>query len=230
MHASLLSDHAFNQLFRQKTKVCTEPWIMEGEKAERRMEVRHRGVQWQEVSLAQIFLLWQTAKSLLRSSHWREANRCRRRLSRKIYSVHSHLFTRTQRHRQTASTWNLTGGKECAHAHTAQTVLWKNESIKIFPGHLPLQCIKCGEFFLHRVRWHASQTQGSRASESEGNCDIHIQGACVFYLPCSCWPYFSSEDVWCWSQDESRGKVKREKLGKKKWYWVKGERRRDGDK
>lgn len=117
MHASLLSDHAFNQLFRQKTKVCTEPWIMEGEKAERRMEVRNRGVQWQEVSLAQIFLLWQTAKSLLRSSHWREANRCRRRLSRKIYSVHSHLFTRTQRHRQTASTWNLTGGKN-VHMHT----------------------------------------------------------------------------------------------------------------
>lgn len=48
------SDHAFNQLFRQKTKVCTQPWIMEGEKAERRMEVRNWSKQWQEVSIAQI--------------------------------------------------------------------------------------------------------------------------------------------------------------------------------
>lgn len=191
-HASPLSDHAFNQLFRQKTKVCTEPWIMEGEKAERRMEVRNRGVQWQEVSLAQIFLLWQTAKSLLRSSHWREANRCRRRLSRKIYSVHSHLFTRTQT--QTDCQYMKLNMCTCTHCTNCAVEEWEH---KIFPGHLPLQCIRCGEFFLHRVRWHASQTQGSRASESEGNCDIHIQGACVFYLPCSCWPYFSSENVWC---------------------------------
>lgn len=48
------SDHAFNQLFRQKTKVCTQPWIMEGEKAERRVEVRNRSIHWQEVSLTQI--------------------------------------------------------------------------------------------------------------------------------------------------------------------------------
>ncbi len=53
MH-SPYSDHAFNQLFRQKTKVCTRPWIMEGEKAQRRMVVRNRSIQWQKVSLTQI--------------------------------------------------------------------------------------------------------------------------------------------------------------------------------
>lgn len=99
---------------------------MEGEKAERRMEVRNRGVQWQEVSLAQIFLLWQTAKSLLRSSHWREANRCRRRLSRKIYRVHSHLCTRTQT--QTDCQYMKLNMCTCTHCTNCAVEEWEHKN------------------------------------------------------------------------------------------------------
>lgn len=95
---SLSPAHAFNQLFRQKTKVCSHPWIMEGEKAQRRMEVRNRSVKWQEVSLAQIFLYDRQPWTCCRQANVEELTGA----SRKVYIDQANTYINTR-----VKIWNV---------------------------------------------------------------------------------------------------------------------------
>lgn len=65
---------------------------MEGEKAQRRMEVRNRGVQWQEVSPAQIFLYDRQSWTCCRRANVEELTGA----SRRVYIDQANTYINTR--------------------------------------------------------------------------------------------------------------------------------------
>lgn len=126
---SLSPAHAFNQLFRQKTKVCSHPWIMEGEKAQRRMEVRNRGVQWQEVSPAQIFLYDSQPWTCCRQANVEELTG----VSRRIYidQANTYINIRTKIRRVFDQKQLIFCFKGVLFVSTDWLLLW----IRVWPSH-----------------------------------------------------------------------------------------------
>lgn len=204
----LSSDHTFNQLFKPKTKVCNRSWIMEDEKAERRMEVRNRSVQWEEVTLTQIYLLRQTAiracsghitdeKPTSANGGWAER-----------YEMYIHAFSHSHKDRQMGR--NLLQGNTGQGACTIHISCIMEES----EHNTDSRTFSALVYSMWRVLFTSSQMAyqrgtGKQAKWEWGELWYFMCSKCVFvcFLPCSCWPYFSAENVWCFIQDgESKWK------------------------
>lgn len=187
---------------------------MEGEKAERRIEDRNRSVQWQEVSFAQIPCYDRQLRAWPGQDTEGKPTGAGVGWAKTYILSHTYRYTRTDYMKRlkkyiertcTNCTYYIMGESEHKTMRIVTTL--------VYPS---------GELFLHRVRWHASKKQGSRASGSEGNCDVLCE--CVCCLPCSCWTCFPTECVWCWVQDGIGGENKQ-----RNWVWKIIVGSKDGD-